>query len=54
MDISIDSIRSSELTSRKIESKDDFQSDIANCLKQGKDLLLVQAFAGHKYPSTIY
>ena len=25
---------------------------ITNLLKQGKDLRLVQAFAGHKYPST--
>lgn len=28
------------------------QSVITNLLKQGKDLRLVQAFAGHKYPST--
>lgn len=28
------------------------QSVIANFLKQGHDLSLVQAFAGHKYPST--
>ena len=28
------------------------QSVITNLLKEGKDLRLVQAFAGHKYPST--
>ena len=28
------------------------QSVIANLLKSGHDLLIVQAFAGHKYPST--
>jgi integrase/recombinase XerD len=28
------------------------QSVIANLLKQGKELRAVQAFAGHKYPST--
>jgi len=28
------------------------QSVIANLLKQGHDLRIVQAFSGHKYPST--
>ncbi|CAA0202547.1 tyrosine-type recombinase/integrase [Tenacibaculum maritimum] len=37
---------------RKLNAKTIRQSVIANLLKQGKDLRLVQAFAGHKYPST--
>jgi integrase/recombinase XerD len=36
---------------RKLNPKTIRQSVIANLLKQGKDLRLVQAFAGHKYPS---
>lgn len=37
---------------RKLNPKTIRQSVITNLLKQGKDLRLVQAFAGHKYPST--
>ena len=36
---------------RKLNPKTIRQSVIANLLKQGKDLRIVQAFAGHKYPS---
>ena len=36
---------------RKLNPKTVRQSVIANLLKQGKDLRIVQAFAGHKYPS---
>ena len=36
---------------RKLHAKTIRQSVITNLLKQGKDLRLVQAFAGHKYPS---
>lgn len=37
---------------RKLNPKTIRQSVITNLLKQGKDLRIVQAFAGHKYPST--
>lgn len=37
---------------RKLNAKTVRQSVIANLLNQGKDLRIVQAFAGHKYPST--
>lgn len=37
---------------RKLNAQTIRQSVITNLLKQGKDLRLVQAFAGHKYPST--
>ena len=37
---------------RKLNPKTIRQSVISNLLKQGKDLRIVQAFAGHKYPST--
>lgn len=37
---------------RKLNARTIRQSVIANLLKQGKDLRIVQAFAGHKYPST--
>jgi len=37
---------------RKLNAKTIRQSVITNLLKEGKDLRLVQAFAGHKYPST--
>ena len=37
---------------RKLNAKTIRQSVITNLLKRGKDLRLVQAFAGHKYPST--
>jgi len=37
---------------RKLNAKTIRQSVITNLLKQGKDLRLVQTFAGHKYPST--
>jgi integrase/recombinase XerD len=37
---------------RKLNPKTIRQSVITNLLKQKKDLRLVQAFAGHKYPST--
>ena len=37
---------------RKLNAKTIRQSVITNLLKQGKDLRIVQAFAGHKYPST--
>lgn len=37
---------------RKLNAKTIRQSVIANLLKAGKDLRLVKAFAGHKYPST--
>jgi integrase/recombinase XerD len=36
---------------RKLNAKTIRQSVITNLLKQSKDLRLVQAFAGHKYPS---
>lgn len=36
---------------RKINAQSIRQSVIANLLKQGYDISLVQAFAGHKYPS---
>lgn len=36
---------------RKLNPKTIRQSVIANLLKAGKDLRVVQAFAGHKYPS---
>ena len=39
------------LPDRKLNTKTIRQSVIANLLKAGKDLRLVQAFAGHKYPS---
>ena len=39
-------------TNRKLNAKTIRQSVITNLLKEGKDLRLVQAFAGHKYPST--
>lgn len=38
--------------SRKLTAQTIRQSVIANLLKSGKDLRLVQTFAGHKYPST--
>ena len=47
----IESMRS-KFPDRKLNPKTIRQSVIANLLKQGKDLRLVQAFAGHKYPST--
>lgn len=37
---------------RKLNPKTIRQSVITNLLKQKKDLRIVQAFAGHKYPST--
>ncbi|MGD1843400.1 MAG: tyrosine-type recombinase/integrase [Thermonemataceae bacterium] len=37
---------------RKLNAKTIRQSVITNLLKSGKDLRLVQAFAGHKYPSS--
>ena len=37
---------------RKVNAQTIRQSVIANLLKQGHDLSLVQNFAGHKYPST--
>ena len=37
---------------RQINAQTIRQSVIANLLKQGHDLSLVQAFAGHKYPSS--
>lgn len=37
---------------RKLNAKTIRQSVITNLLKSGADLRLVQAFAGHKYPST--
>lgn len=37
---------------RKLNAKTVRQSVITNLLKEGKDLRIVQAFAGHKYPST--
>lgn len=37
---------------RRLNAKTIRQSVIANLLQEGKDLRLVQAFAGHKYPST--
>jgi integrase/recombinase XerD len=37
---------------RKLNAKTVRQSVITNLLKSGADLRLVQAFAGHKYPST--
>ncbi len=37
---------------RKLDPKTIRQSVVANLLKSGKDLRLVQVFAGHKYPST--
>ena len=37
---------------RKLNVQTIRQSVIANLLKQGKDLRVVQVFAGHKYPSS--
>ena len=37
---------------RKLNARTIRQSVIANLLKEGKELRVVQAFAGHKYPST--
>jgi integrase/recombinase XerD len=37
---------------RKVNAQTIRQSVITNLLKQGHDLSVVQAFAGHKYPST--
>ena len=37
---------------RNLNPKTIRQSVIADLLKQGKDLRLVQVFAGHKYPSS--
>ena len=37
---------------RKVNAQTIRQSVITNLLKQGHDISLVQAFAGHKYPST--
>ena len=37
---------------RRLNAKTIRQSVITNLLKAGKDLRIVQAFAGHKYPST--
>lgn len=37
---------------RKVTAQTIRQSVIANLLKQGNDLSVVQAFAGHKYPSS--
>jgi len=37
---------------KKLNAKTIRQSVITNLLKDGKDLRIVQAFAGHKYPST--
>ena len=37
---------------KKLNAKTIRQSVITNLLKEGKDLRIVQAFAGHKYPST--
>jgi len=37
---------------RKVNAQTIRQSVITNLLKQGHDLSIVQAFAGHKYPST--
>lgn len=37
---------------RKVNAQTIRQSVIANLLKQGHDLSLVQSFAGHKYPGT--
>lgn len=37
---------------RKLNAQTIRQSVIANLLKEGHDLRIVQAFAGHKYPST--
>lgn len=37
---------------RKVNAQTIRQSVIANLLKQGHDISLVQAFAGHKYPSS--
>jgi integrase/recombinase XerD len=37
---------------RKLNAKTIRQSVITNLLSEGKDLRIVQAFAGHKYPST--
>lgn len=42
----------SRFPDRKLNPKTIRQSVIANLLKQGKGLRLVQAFAGQKYPST--
>jgi integrase/recombinase XerD len=38
--------------SRKVNAQTIRQSVITNLLKQGHDISLIQAFAGHKYPST--
>jgi integrase/recombinase XerD len=37
---------------RQVNAQTIRQSVIANLLKQGRDLSVVQAFAGHKYPSS--
>ena len=37
---------------RKVNAQTIRQSVIANLLKQGNDISVVQAFAGHKYPSS--
>jgi integrase/recombinase XerD len=37
---------------RKVNAQTIRQSVITNLLKQGHDISLIQAFAGHKYPST--
>jgi integrase/recombinase XerD len=37
---------------RSLNAKTTRQSVIANLLKQGHDLRLVQVFAGHKHPSS--
>lgn len=42
----------SKFPGRKLNPKTIRQSVITNLLKEGKDLRIVQAFAGHKYPST--
>ena len=42
----------SRFGNRKLNPRTIRQSVIANLLKDGNDLRLVQAFAGHKYPST--
>lgn len=42
----------SKFPGRKLTAQTIRQSVITNLLKEGKDLRIVQAFAGHKYPST--
>ena len=41
----------SKLPGRKLNAQTIRQSVITNLLKEGKDLRIVQVFAGHKYPS---